>query len=232
MARTGEHPAQGKGGKLSRQVYASLLASLDSGQFSPEGRLPAESELARQYQVSRPTIRKVLEQLREERRIISRRGSGSYATRRPVPASAFNEAGSCLCFRMAVEPACAAQAAEHHTDEDIAELAGLIHRMESAWADRDLDAFVQADLAFHLAIARCSGNAYLSEALQNIRQSLETMIRACAEKRVADRGFWHAQVLREHQEIFSAIRQRSSMFAVEAMNQHLGYARRQLCGTG
>ncbi|MEN3110112.1 FadR/GntR family transcriptional regulator [Uliginosibacterium paludis] len=236
MARTGAAPATGKGGKLSRQVYASLLACLESGQFSPEGRLPAESELARQYQVSRPTIRKVLEQLREERRIVSRRGSGSYATRKAVQraegATQQDDAGSCLCFRMAVEPACVALAAEHHTDENIAELAGTINRLETAWSNRDLDAFIEADLAFHLTISRMSGNGYLSDAMHAIRQPLESMIRACAEKRVADHGSWHPQVLREHLEIFSAIRQRSSMFAIEAMNQHLGYARRKLCGTG
>lgn len=233
MARTAADTATGKGGRLSQQVYASLLASLESGQLPPDGRLPAESELARQYQVSRPTIRKVLGRLREERRIISRQGSGSYVTRLASRGSAqlVDEASSCLYFRRAVEPAGAALAAEHHSDAQLAELAATVSSLEAAWCNRDLEAFVAADIAFHLAIARISGNAYLADSMQTIRAPLEAMIRACAEKRVADNGAWHPQVLREHQEILAAIRQRSSMFAVDAMTQHLAYARRKLCVT-
>ncbi len=233
MARAEAIHSTGKGGKLSRQVYARLLACLESGQFPPDRRLPAESELARQYQVSRPTIRKVLEQLREEHRIVSRRGSGSYATHNASKTAATSslqadDTGNCLGFRMAVEPACVALVAERHTDEGIAELASLINQLESAWRDRDLEAFVQSDLAFHLALARLCGNPYLAESMQAIRMPLESTIRACAETRVEDGGCWHPHVLREHMEIFAAIRHGSSMFAVEALNQHLGYARRKL----
>lgn len=232
MAGTETNHAAGKGGKLSQRVYASLLASLESGQLPPDGRLPPETELARRYHVSRPTIRKVLGQLRDERRIVSRQGSGSYATRaarKPELDLPLNDTSSCLYFRRAVEPACVALAAEHHSDESFAELTETVRRQEAAMSARNLEAFIEADLAFHLVLARISGNSYLDASMQSIREPLEAMIRACARKRVAESERWNPQVLREHKEILLAIRQGSSMLAVEAMNQHLGYARQKLC---
>lgn len=61
------------------QLYTYLRRALVDGAISPGSALPSESELMRQYHVSRNTVRRALATLEEERLIIRRRGSGTYA---------------------------------------------------------------------------------------------------------------------------------------------------------
>lgn len=223
---------RGRAGSLSSAVYAGILASLDNGELRPGSRLPAESELARAYDVSRPTVRKALEQLRQDKRIESRRGSGSYAllgqrvTSQPDPV--IEDIRPCLSFRLAVECASAAQAADRHQSEDMTDITACMNSLEDAWAARDLEAFIKADMAFHLAIASMSGNPYLAESLRSNQHQILRTMRICALKRIGGVSHWDRRVLLEHAEILSAIRNGSSLGAIEAMTQHLGSARRSL----
>ena len=55
-----------------------MAGLIDKGEFSEGGRLPAESDLASRFGVSRPVIREALSRLRVMGVIVSRKGSGSY----------------------------------------------------------------------------------------------------------------------------------------------------------
>lgn len=61
---------------LSEQLTEQIIRNLKRGITA----LPTEAQLARQYQVSRQTVRTALSLLREKGLIESRQGSGSYAT--------------------------------------------------------------------------------------------------------------------------------------------------------
>lgn len=68
------------------QLYTTLSQALSDGRIVPGGILPSEPELVRQYKVSRTTVRRALDRLEEEDRIVRRRGSGTYARlREPRP---------------------------------------------------------------------------------------------------------------------------------------------------
>ena len=54
-----------------------------NGEFAEHARLPAETDLARRFNASRPVIRAALARLRDDGVIVSRQGSGSYVKRRP-----------------------------------------------------------------------------------------------------------------------------------------------------
>ena len=58
-----------------RQVAADLRQAVAADAYGPGGRLPSEEALARQYQVSRGTIRQSLALLRHEGVVTSRRGT-------------------------------------------------------------------------------------------------------------------------------------------------------------
>lgn len=65
------------------ETLARLLREeLVGRNVSPGYRLPGEEELARRYHLSRQTVRRALQLLREEGLIQKRQGSGSYATGR------------------------------------------------------------------------------------------------------------------------------------------------------
>lgn len=70
------------------QLYMLLGTALNDGSIAAGSALPSESELMQRFDVSRNTVRRALGQLEQEKRIIRRRGSGSYARR--VPQAAFS----------------------------------------------------------------------------------------------------------------------------------------------
>lgn len=66
-------------------VTSALRRDLDNGVFTPDAPLPPEGELAAQYGVSRHTVRAALEWLKQEGRIYTRHGVGSFASPQGEP---------------------------------------------------------------------------------------------------------------------------------------------------
>lgn len=66
---------------LHHQVYLDLLASLDSGRWSPGHQLPTERDLAAHYGCSLITVRRALDELVREGRIERTRGRGTFVLR-------------------------------------------------------------------------------------------------------------------------------------------------------
>jgi GntR family transcriptional regulator len=65
------------------QLYTLLSQALSDGSIKAGGALPSESALMREHAVSRNTVRRALGKLEREKRIVRRRGSGSYAREQP-----------------------------------------------------------------------------------------------------------------------------------------------------
>jgi GntR family transcriptional regulator len=68
------------------QVYTVLATALADGSITAGSALPSETELMQRFSVSRNTVRHALGRLEAEKRIVRRRGSGSYARSSPAPA--------------------------------------------------------------------------------------------------------------------------------------------------
>jgi DNA-binding LacI/PurR family transcriptional regulator len=65
-----------------RELSRHLRDQIASGRYAPGARLPSESQLVRQFGVSRPTVARALLDLREEGLIERRAGSGTYVRAR------------------------------------------------------------------------------------------------------------------------------------------------------
>jgi GntR family transcriptional regulator len=65
-------------------LYALLSNALTDGTIAPGSALPSEPELASRHHLSRTTVRRALERLEKEGRIIRRRGSGTFARQAPA----------------------------------------------------------------------------------------------------------------------------------------------------
>jgi GntR family transcriptional regulator len=61
------------------RLYELLSAALQDGTIAPESALPSEPELCARHGISRTTVRRALDRLEREGRIVRRRGSGTYA---------------------------------------------------------------------------------------------------------------------------------------------------------
>nr|WP_246318622.1 GntR family transcriptional regulator [Leifsonia psychrotolerans] len=77
-------PTHGGFVPLHHQVYAALSASLDKGEWAPGDRMPTESDLAQTFECSLITVRRALDELVRERRIVRMRGKGTFACTRPL----------------------------------------------------------------------------------------------------------------------------------------------------
>jgi DNA-binding GntR family transcriptional regulator len=65
------------------QVAGELRAAIAAGRLRPGARLPSERTLADEFDVSRATIVSAFHLLRAEGLIETRRGAGSWVSRRP-----------------------------------------------------------------------------------------------------------------------------------------------------
>jgi len=70
-----------RGVSCYHQLYVILAMALDKGVIEPGSTLPSETELMRQFAISRNTVRRSLARLELEKRILRRRGSGTIARR-------------------------------------------------------------------------------------------------------------------------------------------------------
>ena len=129
-AQTQERPAQDR---LYQDLARRLIAELASGAYAVGDRLPAERELATQYNVSRPTVREAVIALEVQGLVEVRVGSGAYVKRLPgkndIPGfniTAFELTEARLLF----EGEAAALAATQITPEGIAGLEALVEEIE------------------------------------------------------------------------------------------------------
>lgn len=67
---------------LYLKVKEEIERSINEGELQPGDRLPSEPELAKKYEVSRPTLREALKMLQREKILISRNGVGTYVNNR------------------------------------------------------------------------------------------------------------------------------------------------------
>jgi GntR family transcriptional regulator len=63
---------------LWQQVCDDLRTEMDSGQLAADAKLPGELELAEQYGVSRDTIRRAIQELVSENRLVVLHGRGTF----------------------------------------------------------------------------------------------------------------------------------------------------------
>lgn len=68
---------------FTEQVAEQLRAKIDSGEWPPGHKLPGETRLAQEYDVARGTIRAALDVLREEGKVVTFTGRGTFVTPDP-----------------------------------------------------------------------------------------------------------------------------------------------------
>jgi GntR family transcriptional regulator, transcriptional repressor for pyruvate dehydrogenase complex len=219
--------------KLSYQVYERIFELIVSGEYPERSRLPSEFEFSRRFGASRPVVREALARLRDDGLIVSRQGSGSYVQRRPdaavlrfVPVGSIADIQRCFEFRVGLEGAAAALAAERWEEEDLAEIKAALQDLEECIRDGRLG--VDADARFHRAIAQATHNPFYV----SVQRSLEphtafgmNLARNLSLLRPATRL---AIVQKEHEVIVEAIEARSGSRARIAMETHIENARRRV----
>jgi GntR family transcriptional regulator len=85
-------------GSRSQRLAAELRERITLGDYGPAGAIESEAELGRRHEVSRVTVRRALEQLRDEGLLASRKGAGWYVVSfaQPLALGTFQHARSAV----------------------------------------------------------------------------------------------------------------------------------------
>jgi len=192
-------------------------------------QLPPERELAEHFGVSRTAVREAVKALRQKGLVEVQPGRGTFITNGTSQAMRHSlglmikigqadGASNLVEVREIFEPEIAALAATRADEEDIAALREAVTAMDAAL--EDADAFVEADLDFHLALAEATQNALVPTLIDSIVDLLREQ-----RKRIAlvegglQRGQFH------HKRVLDAIIRHDPEAAREAMRAHLQQVR-------
>ncbi|MGR3875687.1 FadR/GntR family transcriptional regulator [Streptomyces graminifolii] len=167
---------------LVLQVTDQFRALIDSGAWPVGSKIPGELHLAAELGVSRGTVREALRALGVAGLLEPKVGDGTYVRAQDELTALLmrsREAGGleqALDVRSILEVAAAVRAASNRTDEDIEALGAALDARAAANHALDGSAYVQADVRFHRALVRASGNPFLAKLYEAVGQSMEDSI--------------------------------------------------------
>lgn len=215
---------------ISSEVAQILVGHLLGGAYQPGQRLPSERALAESLGVGRSVIREALKSLTLLGLVEVRQGDGTYLQSRGsnlLPLSfdwglllGDHQLQDTIEARCELEMVLVGLAAERRDRQDLDDLAELLRRMQDA---EDTGSFVNADVGFHLRIAKAAKNSILEQMLVSTQSLLRSWI-----TRVMDVADDEGPSSREHEPILAAIQQKNAAAARTAMRDHLMLAGRRL----
>jgi DNA-binding FadR family transcriptional regulator len=216
--------------RLADVLYGQILEQLTSGTLQEGDRLPPESEISRNFGVSRPVVRQALQHLRADGLIVARRGAGTYVQMRPStgkkaapPPADIARFLRSFEVRIAVEGEAARLAATRHSQAHLTRLKAAMSALEKSFENgvRGED----EDFAFHLALAEASDNPLFSLVLNDLHKTvLGSMTTALNVARLGAAAR-RQHVLAEHHRIIEAVAAREPENAALYVRYHLTQAR-------
>lgn len=175
--------------RLSDHLVEHFARQIVGGTIKPGDPLDAEPDLARQFGISKPTVRESLQQLaslglvrvQQGKRTVVLDGS-DWDFLAPVVQEAFQQTGQGYQLaeqlhevRMILEVSSAELAAERATPTQVERLRELAEAMAQVTrTTQDLEDFLRQDRAFHEMVARASQNRALLQVIRNVHQFLST----------------------------------------------------------
>jgi GntR family transcriptional repressor for pyruvate dehydrogenase complex len=225
---------EGSKRRLHREVMRGFVDEIVAGRLAPGDALPNEVTLSERHGVSRGVARETLRALEERGLATVRHGTTTIVNPREdwdlfdadVIAASLEGPGAVyllseyLELRRIVEIEAAGLAAERATEDDIADLETRLEAMAAALslkpARAQEEAYHEADVAFHLALVRATGNLALLALVRRVDAAL-----LAARYPLARPAYRRTRAIPEHTVIYDMVRQRDPEMAREAMRQHL-----------
>jgi GntR family transcriptional repressor for pyruvate dehydrogenase complex len=219
---------------LALRVVAGLKDKILAGDLPPGHRLPSEAELIDEYGVSRTVVREAVTRLRAEGLVETFQGRGSFVLAMPEPTSFTVEAAAIrthhdvldmIDFRLGIETEAAALAAARVNDGAADKIRDAMEAFVAATAEHQ----VEADFAFHRAVAAASGNRFYLELLDSLGPMMIMLPRTRLGDAYSLTDATHVdRVRREHDSVAAAVIAGDPDTARAAMRVHLGNTRRRL----
>ncbi len=216
--------------KTYELVADRLLALIVSRRLDPGDAIPSERELVQSYAVGRSSVREALRIL-ESRGVIRSAGNGSFEV-----ATFANALNTSIDFLLSVDEAdyselfevrrvlegeTAALAAARRVDDQLTRMEEEVDAMARGLGSEQ--AFITADLRFHLIIAEASRNRLMLHLMHAIRALLQRSLASSYHIPGSPEG-----AVEMHRLILDDIRARRSEAARQRMQEHVSRVERDI----
>jgi len=208
---------------LNYKIAAAIGSEIVAGDLPIGSVIPAEPELCARFGVSRTVVREAVKLLSSKGLLRTGSGTGTWV----LPSNEWNfldptvfdwvqNSGNSeraiqhlFAFRVAVEPAAAAEAARSAT-------LGQLYALESALeamctAKDDFAQWIEGDIAFHTAVYIASNNVFMAPLANLFRKYFQMSFKISSSRE------HHQHCLQEHRDVFDAIRAKEPQRAYDAV---------------
>src|SRR5947207_9640471 len=191
---------------LRDNVYENLRSDILTCRLAP-GDDMREQDLAERYAVSRQPVREALLRLEREHLVTVQPRQGYRVN--PISLA---DARDLLRFRLALEPACVAEAIEH-AGQDVLQALDRFRKFAGTHED-----FIAYNRGFHCALAHASGNRRMAMAACDLIEQADRLVRVSIANL---RGHDPAQLVAEHVDLIEAMQRRDARAASRIIRGHI-----------
>ena len=214
---------------LAEQVQEQIYQYILNTPIAIGAKLPNEFELGEKFGVGRSTIREAVKLLISRGILEVRRGSGTYLVSTtpmdldPLGLGAVEDkmalAMDLVNVRMILEPGIAEMAAMNATARDVERLRELCAVIEQKIETGEN--YIEEDIAFHTAVAKCSGNMVVEQLVPIIDTAVMMFVNVTHRKLTQE-------TIMTHRAVTDAIAERDPMGAKSAMMMHMTFNRNMI----
>ncbi len=218
--------------RVAQAISQQLVDLMLDGILRPGERLPAERDLAKVLDVSRPTLRKAIKELEEQGLLLSQRGGGTFVARfldtgfgKPLIQlfrSHREAAKDYVEFRREIEGTAAYYASLRATDADREIIKIVFKEMIAAHERDDPEEEARIDVEFHMSIIEATHNIILVHIMRGIFNLLVDGV-FYSRKILHDHYGGQDRLMEQHKAIYDAVMEGQSDRAREAVYGHMSY---------
>ena len=223
--------------RLADTITSELEKRILEGSLKPGDVLPSERDLALELGVSRPPLREAIQKLVTKGLLTTRHGYGTTVTDR-LEAHFVDPWQDMLKghpmlhrdlleFRQMLEGQAAYLAAERALDVDILRLDAVYAALGVAYDSNDMRACIDADVAFHQAVAEAAHNVLIGHLSASLMRVIHGHVSNNLSHLYAQPPRWE-QLKAQHHAIWQAIRNHQPEAADRAARNHIEFVRQSM----
>jgi DNA-binding GntR family transcriptional regulator len=195
---------------LKATAVHAIRDAIFAGRFAPGDAL-RELHLARELNVSQPTVREALFEIERQGLVVRTPNVGTIVTN-----LSSDEIREQIELRLLLEKVAAVKASERMTTDDFRELERRLVTLTASVSANEYYESAQADLEFHRQIWKCGGSRALARALDQVAVPLFAFVSILRSAGSQDL----IQVMSSHASIVEALRQRDRARIEDVIGQH------------
>ncbi|MFJ5964526.1 FadR/GntR family transcriptional regulator [Bacillus sp. NPDC093026] len=222
--------------KIYEEIADAIAESIRTGDLLPGEKLDSVQALSESFRVSRSAVREALSALKAIGLIEMKQGEGTYVKRFDPDQLTFcvspaflmkqKDVAQLLEVRSMIETGVVKKAALLRTDDDLDRLREALEQMKQAEVQQEIGE--EADLAFHLALARASQNDLLKALMNQVSTLLVEAMRETRKVVLFSQQVSIRQLYKDHEKIYRAVIAKQPDEAEKAMMTHLENVERLL----